>query len=245
MSKEQDKTTAATPTKPEPEDDKGLERLVFFSDAVFAIAMTLLALDIRLPGPPPDTSDASMLNSLLETGPKYLAYFISFAAIGLFWIGHNRTFKYIKWYDNSLIFLNLLLLMFIGFMPFTSSLLSDYSSSRIVLVVYALELTATSIVSILIWLYAGRNDLLMRIGPDGHQARRNLGEILSTPISFAIAAFVAWWSYALAWVLLWGILIVSVIHAIRIRDLSRPPDRQPGQSKPPQQQRNKLDKPGP
>ena len=63
------------------ERDFALERLIFFSDAVFAIAITLLALDIRLPA---NVSDADVFHQLLELGPKYYSYGLSFLAIGLY-----------------------------------------------------------------------------------------------------------------------------------------------------------------
>ena len=68
-------------------DELGLERLILFSDAVFAIAITLLALDIRLPAGAESFGNAEMLRQLLGLWPKYLAYLISFLAIGSFWLG--------------------------------------------------------------------------------------------------------------------------------------------------------------
>jgi len=73
--------------------DLGLERLVFFSNAVFAIAITLLALDIRLPAGSEMFSDAQLLAALLGIWHKYLAYGISFFVIGTLWIGHHRKFR--------------------------------------------------------------------------------------------------------------------------------------------------------
>lgn len=73
-----------TPAAAEHQDGTGLERLVFFSDAVFAIAITLLALEIRLPALPEAVSDAQLRDALVGLAPKYLSYVISFLVIGIF-----------------------------------------------------------------------------------------------------------------------------------------------------------------
>src|SRR5213080_2449475 len=106
-----------------PERDSALERLIFFSDAIFAIAITLLALDIRLPSLSPNVTDADLFNQLLALGQKYYSFSISFLAIGLYWLGHHRMFQYIVRYDAILLLFNFLLLMCIAFIPFPSSVI--------------------------------------------------------------------------------------------------------------------------
>ena len=88
-------------------DQIGMERLIFFSDAVFAIAITLLTLEIRLPATDGSLTNAELLQSILAIGPKYIAYIISFLVIGLFWIGHHRKFQLIRKYDGTLMFFKL------------------------------------------------------------------------------------------------------------------------------------------
>ena len=137
-----------------------LERLIFFSDAVFAIAITLLALDIRLPALPPTLTDAEVLQQLLALGPKYYSFGISFLAIGLYWLGHHRMFHYIARYDPILLVLNLLLLMCIAFIPFPSSVIGDYDD-RTANVFYALTLVVTGLLSGGMWLYASAGGRLL------------------------------------------------------------------------------------
>jgi Endosomal/lysosomal potassium channel TMEM175 len=105
----------------EPKRESGLDRLVLFSDAVFAIAITLLALDLRLPEPPPDLTDAGLLEQLLELGPKYFSFVISFMSVGFYWIAHHRFFQLVVRVDAGLLLLNLLLLMGVAFIPFPTS----------------------------------------------------------------------------------------------------------------------------
>lgn len=87
-------TPHSPPTTTQHHDETGLERLIFFSDAVFAIAITLLALEIRLPALPEAVSDAQLRDALLALAPKYVSYVISFMVIGIFWLG--ETWSQIK-----------------------------------------------------------------------------------------------------------------------------------------------------
>jgi hypothetical protein len=95
-------------------------RLVFFSDAVFAIAVTLLVLEIR---PPEDTRH--LLHGLAALWPSYLSYAITFLLIGQVWANHHVMFDHIRSADRMVLFLNTLLLMDIAFLPFAAAVLAD------------------------------------------------------------------------------------------------------------------------
>ena len=149
-------------------DQIGMERLIFFSDAIFAIAITLLVLDIRLPITNDTLTDAELSRLLLGIWPKYMAYGISFLVIGMFWIGHHRKFRFIQRYDNRLLLLNVLLLMVIAFTPFPTTLISEYVN-RTATIFYALVMIASSLLSFAIWWYASYNGL---IDPNLDQRKR-------------------------------------------------------------------------
>jgi uncharacterized membrane protein len=119
-----------------------LERTVFFSDAVFAIAITLLALDIQVPQLDiqvphiPAGSEATLLpGALLELWPKFLSFLLSFWVVGPYWLAHHRTFHYISGYDRSLLLINLLFLMWVLLLPFSTSLLGEYGNQQIVVII--------------------------------------------------------------------------------------------------------------
>lgn len=138
----------------------GLERLIFFSDAVFAIAITLLVLDIHLP-PAGATADNNQLLLMLQgLWPKYLAYLISFWVIGFYWISHHRKFLLIKRFDNRLLRLNMLLLMVIAFIPFPTTVLSE-NGNRTATIFYALIMALGGLLVALLWWYANRNHRLV------------------------------------------------------------------------------------
>lgn len=125
---------------------------MFFSDAVFAIAITLLALEIRLPEGD-FAEDAALAQALLAMSDAYLAFAISFWVIASFWLGHHRMFLHIRRYDDRLLLLNFVLLMLIAFVPFPTTLISDYDN-RTATIVYAATMVAIGLTMILITAYA-------------------------------------------------------------------------------------------
>jgi len=147
-------------TKVDSDDHIGLERLIFFSDAVFAIAITLLALEIRLPGTESALTDDQLLTQLLNLWPKYLAYVISFLVIGTFWLAHHRRFRYIRRYDRRLLWINLLLLMCIAFIPFPTGVISQHIG-RTATIFYAVTMIVTGLLSGAVWWHAARHDRLI------------------------------------------------------------------------------------
>jgi hypothetical protein len=98
-------------------------RLEAFSDGVFAIAITLLVLEIAVPHV---EHDASLTNALLDLWPSYFGYAVSFITIGVMWINHHHMFKDIERVDHGLLALNLLLLICISFVPFPTAVLAEY-----------------------------------------------------------------------------------------------------------------------
>src|SRR6187399_622664 len=98
-----------------------LERMILFSDAVFAIAITLLAIELKFPEIE-NATNKQLTEELLRVLPHFLTFFLSFVIIGIYWIAHHRLFYYAINYDTRLIWLNLFLLFFIALMPFTSSI---------------------------------------------------------------------------------------------------------------------------
>lgn len=141
-----------------------LERLIFFSDAVFAIALTLLALDLQVPDIPEPLVAAELQRSLIDLWPRVLSFAISFAVIATFWRGHHRMFGYIKRTDDRLIRRNFLLLFCVVFLPFPTSVVGRYGGTRTAVDFYALSITATSLASWSIWRYATRGRRL--VAPD-------------------------------------------------------------------------------
>ncbi|MXV17187.1 TMEM175 family protein [Hufsiella ginkgonis] len=113
-----------------------LERMVLFSDAVFAIVITLMAIEIKMPEGIEIKSDADLWHEFKHVGPIILSYIISFTFIGVIWFRHLKIFSRLKDYDTGLVVRNLLLLFFIGLFPFGSSLITHYRSLTSPTVIY-------------------------------------------------------------------------------------------------------------
>ena len=147
------------------------DRVVFFSDAVFAIAMTLLAIEIRPP--------AHELIERIGAGqawaqmiPLFIAYVISFLVLGIYWVGHMRTWALAKRATPKLVWLNILQLMFVALVPFGTNQYSEafFHEMRVAFMVYCAILSGIALCSLLLRrAVAAQEDLVARIGPQ--QAR--------------------------------------------------------------------------
>ena len=107
-----------------------LERMILFSDAVFAIAITLLVIEIKIPELHDHITDKALLAALGDLIPKFLGFITSFALVGLYWTVHHRMFGYVTAYDRKILVLNLCFLFFIVLMPFSTGFYGEYSGKE-------------------------------------------------------------------------------------------------------------------
>ena len=174
-------------------EEYGLDRLINFSDAVIAIAITLLVLEIRLPGVTRGLPAQEITNEILALWPKYLGYLVSFWVIGLYWMAHHRIFRLIRAYDRRLLTLSLAFLCTVAFMPFPTSVLFDYAGVFVVVLLYAGTLTLTGLSLVAIWLYATRDHRLVDEQLDDALINNQTRSLLVGPgiflLSILIAAF--------------------------------------------------------
>lgn len=143
-----------------PQEGLSLERIVFFSDAVIAIAITLLAIEIRLPDLGHEGGDA-LLSALSGLWPRYLSFVISFLVIGSYWWVHHRAFRAVRRYDEALIWLNLLFLLCVVFLPFASAVLGEHGNEPVAATFYAACVATTGLVETALWVYASRHHRLL------------------------------------------------------------------------------------
>jgi uncharacterized membrane protein len=167
-----------------------LERLAFFSDAVFAIAITLLVIEIKVPEVESEhISDGILLNKLAYIIPKFIGVIISFFVIGLYWISHHRLFGYITRYDKRLLWPNLLFLVTIIFMPFSTAFLSEYynPSLRVPLLVYAININFTGMMSYRLWSIATSSKYNLSVISNNRIVKQyNLVRALTIPLTFLL-----------------------------------------------------------
>ena len=144
-----------------PKAGSRVERLTLFSDAIFAFAMTLLAVNIRVPEIAQDLVGSQLNVELANLAPKFIGFGLSFFISASYWIFYHRIFAYIKRYDQTLIWLNIFFLFFVVLIPFPSDLIGRFLSQQISLVIYSTMMAATGFVSSLIWLYASSHHRLI------------------------------------------------------------------------------------
>lgn len=168
-------------------DRLGLERLVFFADAVFAIALTLLALDIRLPDLLTQPNARSPI-SLLSQHPGYA---ISLFVVGLYWVSHRHCCRFIRRYNDTFILLNLALLLCIALLPFATMVLEDYSQRRSVIIFYALCMATTGYLKFLLWGYATHRGRLISRYLTRDRIARLTWRILIPPLVFTVSVGLA------------------------------------------------------
>jgi len=175
----------------EKEKGYGLSRLINFSDAVIAIAITLLVLEIRLPELTRGLDGPTITGEILSLWPKYLGYLVSFWVIGLYWMAHHRIFRLIDSYDRRLLTLNLAFLCTVAFMPFPTSVLFDYAGVFIVVLLYAGTLTLTGLSLVAIWLYATKEHRLVDPQLDERMIHNQTQSLLVGPGVFLLSIIVA------------------------------------------------------
>jgi uncharacterized membrane protein len=138
------------------------ERLETFSDGVFAIAATLLILEIQLP------STGSVTHELLHLWPSYLAYTIAFLTIGIMWINHHSLFKQIDRVDRTFLAINVVFLMVIAFLPFPTSVLASHlhHDAKAAVFFYGLTNVLMALMFTAVWFYASIGRRLIRADAD-------------------------------------------------------------------------------
>jgi uncharacterized membrane protein len=175
----------------EPSREPGLGRIEAFSDGVFAIAITLLALDLR---PPPARDAAELVQGLLAQWPAYAGFGVSFLLIGVVWINHRVIFSYLVRADHWLVWLNLLLLLNVVALPFTTDVLAGSMggpAGRVGALLYGGWLTVGGVAYNGLWRYACAGGRLVDPRADPAELRQLSRLWILGPILYAAASLLA------------------------------------------------------
>jgi uncharacterized membrane protein len=138
-----------------------LERLILFSDAVFAIALTLLVIEIKIPAlHGEEATDPGLLSALGHLVPKFLGFFLSFFLIGLYWTRHHGLFRFVARSTPRLLWINLLFLLSVVLMPFSTGIFGEYSTPgtlhlKTPLIIYVLNIAFIGVMNFWMWNYIG------------------------------------------------------------------------------------------
>ena len=208
----------------EDESGKSLDRLVAFSDGVFAIAMTLLVLNLTVPtiSGPAEKVDDELWQTLRDQWPELFSYALSFWVIGRYWLVHHRVFRLVRRADGVLLTLNLLLLGFIALIPWPTEMLGRYGDTTTAVVAYSVTMVLVGASSALLtWHIRSANLMDERVTPDYQRAGTArsilipLGFAIGIPVAFVspIAAMYTWWV---------AIFVMSIVVRRRFGDVRQP-----------------------
>jgi uncharacterized membrane protein len=139
---------------------RSLERLAALSDGIFAVAMTLLVLDIHLPSAEAVHSEIALLRALMALGPQWIAYLMSFLTLGIFWAGQQTQLNHIREGTRDLTWIHLAFLFTITFMPLSTRLLADFITYRAALVLYWLNILLPGAMLYWSWSHVTRRELI-------------------------------------------------------------------------------------
>ena len=179
-----------------------IQRTEAISDGVFAIALTLLVLDIRVPVSENLKTEAQLITAFFALSPKLLSYLLSFMTLGIFWTGHSAQYSYIEKSDRHLNWLSLFFLLFVSILPFTTAFLSEYIGFRFAVGLYWLNIFALGSLLLIHWNYADRHDFLNLSGEVRRQVSHAIRRrIVVAQSLYALAALVCFFNTYLSIIL--------------------------------------------
>ncbi len=195
----------------EPDFTLSTHRIEALADGVFAIVMTLLVLYLQVPKLPPATGAPDLWGALLGLWPKILCYVISFVTLGVYWVAHHLHFHSIERADRVLLWINILFLMAIGLVPFSTALLAEHYRVPVAAAAYGANMLAVGLILQLQWSYATRGRRLVSPDLDAGFVRSVSHVILLGPAVYVVAMLLGWVSTTLALVLF---LLVNLIYIL-------------------------------
>lgn len=192
---------------------RNLERLAALSDGIFAVAMTLLVLDIHIPTVSQVHSEIDLVTALGALGPQWISYLMSFLTLGIFWAGQQTQLNHIRDGTRDLTWIHLGFLFAITVMPLSTRLLAEFIAFRVALGVYWLNIFVPGAMLYWSWAYATRNDL---IKPDTPEVVRNsiCRRILIAQSLYAAGAALC---FVRTWLSIGFIVLVQLNYAIAPR----------------------------
>jgi uncharacterized membrane protein len=202
----------------------GTTRIEALADGIFAVAMTLLVLDVKLPDGEVYPSSHALLDHLLSLEHTFVIYFISFIVLGMFWVGHHAHFHYIRYVDHTLLWINLLFLFGITSVPFATDLLGSHNGLRLPYLFYGFKILALSGLLLLQIVYLRRHPKLAEPALTRAVARgivRRTAIFATVPLLSMAAVF---YNTRLA---LYLYFLLLVIHFLPGRvDMADPPEQE-------------------
>jgi uncharacterized membrane protein len=186
-------------------NSKGLDRLMALTDGVFAIAITILVLDLRVPA---DIAPRELSAHITDLIPEFTSYAISFAVIAIYWQAQREVFEDIERQDAVLTWMTFLFLMAIAFLPFPTLLIGEFFTQQISVVFYSADAAVASLLLVGISWYARYGHRLVAEDVDDERGRLRTAQGLAVPVVFLASIAISFWSPRVA-LYSWLLLVVS------------------------------------
>jgi len=164
----------------------GKGRIESLSDGIFATVMTVLILSLSIPALI-NASDSVVESYVLGLGPTILSYVMSFLILAVFWVRHHNIFHFVAKVDNTLIWLNMLFLLMVGFVPFSTELIGRFWNTEVATVVYGSNLIAAGLAMEAVWLHIVRRKLLTVDNVDERVMARVNRRLMGGPVLYFVA----------------------------------------------------------
>lgn len=190
-------------------------RIEALIDGVFAIAMTLLILEIKVPVLSDDMDPWELFLYLAHLWPKFLSFVMSFAVLGIYYISHHQQFHFIHRADRNLLLINILFLMSISVLPFSAALLGEYTAIQLAAILYGLNLIAIGLISYAHWRYVCSRGHVTHEGAVGRLSRQLGRRALIAPAACVLAIALSFFNTSAA-IALYLILLAGFLLPDRV-----------------------------
>jgi uncharacterized membrane protein len=202
-------------------DDMPKGRVETLADGVFAIAMTLLAFNLQPPASAIIRDSGDLQAALLTMAPLLKTYILSFLVIGIYWISHHFQFHYVRRADRTLLWLNILFLMAVATLPFSTAVLGRYEHYQSAIVLYSVNLLLVGLVNAIHWAYVTHRRRLVAPDLSAEVVRLTMARILIAPLVAVLCIGISYFNVVGAVDFYYAILVVYLLLARRAPRLAR------------------------
>jgi len=176
----------------------GKTRIEALSDGIFAIVMTLLILEIRVPNLPLNAPNVEVAPALLSLWPKFVSYLVTFVSLGFFWVGHHIMYHAIRRADRTLLWLNIFFFMFVSLLPFSTSVLNAFSEAFIAPLFFGANLAIIGWILFFQWSYANSQPDMLADFVSAEYRKTVSSRMLIVPVATTLTVFICFWSVGIS-----------------------------------------------
>jgi uncharacterized membrane protein len=176
----------------------GKNRIEALSDGIFAIVMTLLILELRVPNLPPSAPNLEVAPALITLWPKFASYIVTFVSLGFFWVGHHLMYHVIRRADRTLLWLNIFFFMFVSLLPFSTSVLNAFPRAFVAPLFFGGNLAVIGWILFFQWSYANSQPDMLADFVSAEYRKTVSSRMLIVPVATTLTAVICFWSVGIS-----------------------------------------------